>query len=84
MKDLLEVYLGFLQGEEDFFAILARELPFYPESLRRRVFFSEAAVRSYFYAALVRGIAAGDYCEVDATTALTFLFGTISYLCVFR
>lgn len=77
---LLLNYLDFLEKEELFFAVLAKELPYYPEKLRSQIFYSEGAVRGYFYQALETGIKNKIYKDVDITTTLTFLFGTINYL----
>ena len=37
LEEILGKYLDFLEEEEDFFSVLARELPFYPEQLRRKI-----------------------------------------------
>src|SRR5512145_334601 len=42
---LLDCYLDFLAREEDFFAVLAREMPRYPPPLRRSIMGREAGVR---------------------------------------
>ena len=77
---LLERYLTFLAGEEDFYATIAREMPYYPEKLQQRLLFREVGIRSYFLTALNRGVAEGHYQDLDIPAALTFLFGTIKYL----
>ena len=82
-ESLLNEYLLFLEKEEPFFSILAKELPFYPPELRRMVLGREAATRTYFYNTLQNEIQKGNYKEIDITSALTFLFGTIHYyLCL--
>ncbi|MBN1366076.1 MAG: TetR/AcrR family transcriptional regulator [Syntrophaceae bacterium] len=80
VEELLHRYLLFLEEEEDFFAIIAREFPYYPEKLKQRLLFREIGIRSYFLTALNIGKAEGRYRNLDVTAALTFLFGTINYL----
>ena len=81
--DLLNTYLDFLEREETFFAIIARETPFYSPELRRMILGREAAIRHYFYQALQRAIAQQQYKNVDITATLNFLFGTLNYyLCL--
>jgi AcrR family transcriptional regulator len=82
-EDLLNTYLDFLEREETFFAIIARETPLYSPELRRTILGREAAIRHYFYRALEKGIKQGQYKAVDITAALNFLFGTLNYyLCL--
>lgn len=80
LKELLTIYLDYLEKDELFFAVIARELPFYPPELRREIFFTESGVRGYFYLILEGGIKNGRYKEQDITMSVTFLFGTISYI----
>lgn len=80
LEELLESYLDYLAGEEQFFSTINKELPHYEDSLRREIFFRESGIRGYFYKAIEKGIEAGEYKEVDLTMCLTFLFGTINYL----
>ena len=80
LEDLLNTYLDALEAREPFFAVLARETPFYAPELRRSVMGYEAAVRSYFYSALSHEILAARCRDVDVTTALGFLFGSLNYL----
>jgi AcrR family transcriptional regulator len=83
LEDLLNTYLSFLEREETFFAIIARETPFYSPELRRTILGREAAIRHYFYLAIEKEIKQGQYKAVDITAALTFLFGTLNYyLCL--
>jgi AcrR family transcriptional regulator len=83
LEDLLNTYLNFLEREETFFAIIARETPFYSPELRRTILGREAAIRHYFYQAIEKEIKQGQYKAVDITAALTFLFGTLNYyLCL--
>jgi AcrR family transcriptional regulator len=83
IRDLLNTYLDYLEREEPFFAVIARETPFYGPELRRTILGREAAVRHYFYRALEAGIACKQIPELDITTTLDFLFGTLRYyLCL--
>jgi len=78
-ENLLNKYLSFLEKEEALFSIIARETPFYPPELRRIILGREAAIRSYFYNTLQDEIDSGSYKNIDITSALIFLFGTINY-----
>jgi AcrR family transcriptional regulator len=81
--DLLNTYLDFLEREETFFAIIARETPFYSPELRRMILGREAAIRHYFYQALQQAIEQQQYKNVDITAVLNFLFGALNYhLCL--
>ncbi|MFZ6026276.1 MAG: hypothetical protein ACOYYS_01055 [Chloroflexota bacterium] len=81
---LLDCYLDFLTREEDFFAVLAQEMPRYPPPLRRSVMGREAGVRAYFYRAIESAVAGGTCKPVDITMLLNFLFGTLAYLLSLR
>ncbi len=76
---LLSKYLDLLQEQEDLFATLARELPFYSDELRRKVLFRESIIRSHFQKAISEGINEGKFKDCDIISSLTFLFGTINY-----
>lgn len=79
LEAMLNNYFDYMQKNERFFAIIAKETPFYPDKLRRKIFFREGALRGYFYSALEKGIADGIYKKIDITMAINFLFGTINY-----
>jgi AcrR family transcriptional regulator len=79
MRDLLNRYLDFLEKEEPFFAVIARETPFYAPELRRTILGREAAVRQYFYRALEADMRNGQIQKLDITSCLNFLFGTLHY-----
>ncbi len=79
IKNLLNRYLDFLEREELFFAVIARETPFYAPELRRRILGREAAIRQYFYQTLKKEIEQGRCKDVDVTTVLNFLFGALNY-----
>jgi AcrR family transcriptional regulator len=79
IESLLNRYLDFLEKEERFFAVIARETPFYPPKLRRTILGREAAIRSYFYRTLRNEIEQGKRKDVDITTVLIFLFGALNY-----
>lgn len=83
IESLLNIYMDFLQREEAFFAILARETPLYAPEMRRIILGREAAIRHYFYQAIEKAISLGQIKQVDITTTLNFLFGTLNYyLCL--
>ena len=79
LEQLLLQYITLLQEEEDLFVVLARELPFYNEELRRKILFRDSIIRSHFHRAIELGIKEKRYREVDVTSAVIFLFGTINY-----
>ncbi len=79
IKSLLNRYLDFLEREELFFAVVARETPLYSPELRRRILGREAAIRQYFYQTLKNEIEQGKCKDVDITTVLNFLFGALNY-----
>lgn len=80
VENMLDTYLNWLEENELFYAVLAKELPYYPGKLRRKVMPRDAAIRSYFYTAIEKGIEAGRYKDVNITMAITFLFGTVNFL----
>jgi len=79
LEQLLKQYLELIQEEEDLFVVLARELPFYSEELRRKILFRESIIRSHFHKAIEIGKRKNRYRDVDVSTAVTFLFGAINY-----
>jgi AcrR family transcriptional regulator len=79
LDDILLKYLDFLEKEEKFFSIIAKEFPFYSDKLKRQIIFRESAIKNYFYIAIDKGIEKNIYKKVNITCTLTFLFGTINY-----
>lgn len=80
IQQLLARYLLLLREQEDLFAVIARELPFYPAEIRRRILFKESLLRQHFHRAIEQGTASGKFIALDVPMALTCLFGTINYL----
>lgn len=76
---ILDQYLNLIQTEEGFFSSLARELPNYKDELRRKILFRESLIREHFHQVIEKGIKQKIYAQVDISSALTFLFGTINY-----
>jgi AcrR family transcriptional regulator len=79
LEEMLILYLNLLQEDEDLFSVLARELPFYSDELRRLILFRDSLIRSQFHKVIKNGIQAGKYRRIDVASAVTFLFGTINY-----
>jgi len=79
MENLLDSYLLFLENDESFFVITAKEFPFYPEKLKNEILNVEVIIRNFFYRMIEDGINAGIYKELDITDTIAFLFGTINY-----
>jgi AcrR family transcriptional regulator len=84
LDEILKKYLDFIESEEDFFHIIAKEFPFYPEKLQHQIIFRESIIRNYFFDSMENGIKKGVFKKVDSTHALNFLFGTINYYLVNR
>ncbi|MDO9577769.1 MAG: TetR/AcrR family transcriptional regulator [Candidatus Cloacimonadales bacterium] len=79
LEQMLILYLNMLQEDEELFSVLARELPFYPDELRRLILFRDSLIRSHFHKVIQAGIKAGKYRSLHVTSAVSFLFGTINY-----
>jgi len=79
LEVLLDKYFLFLEKEEKFLSIIAKELPLYPEKLKRDIMTTEIIIRNFFYSTIEKGIEKNIYQTIDITTTLTFLFGTIDY-----
>jgi len=79
LEQLLLQYLNLLQEEEELFAVLARELPFYNEELRRKILFRDSIIRGHFHRTIELGIKEKRYRKIDVTSAVMFLFGIINY-----
>jgi len=78
-ENLLSGYLDFISQREDFFSVIARELPFYNPELRRKILFREAMLRDYFYKTLEKEISERNLVKTDVPSALIFLFATINH-----
>jgi len=79
VKTILDQYLNLIQKEEGFFSSLARELPSYKSELRRKILFRESLIREHFHQVIEKGIEQNIYADIDISSTLTFLFGTINY-----
>ncbi len=79
LESLLNGYLDFMHENEDFFEVIAREMPHYPKEIRIKAYLNEASARDYFYRSIQKGIQDGIYKDIDIKMTLTFLFGTINY-----
>ncbi len=79
VKTILDQYLNLIQTEEGFFSSLARELPNYKDELRRKILFRESLIREHFHQVIKKGIEQNIYANINITSTLTFLFGTINY-----
>jgi AcrR family transcriptional regulator len=76
---LLNTYLDFLEREEEFFVIMARETPFYSPQLRRTIMGREALIRNHFYQALRKELEPRAYSRTDIGAVMNILFGTLNY-----
>jgi AcrR family transcriptional regulator len=78
-EQLLSEYLELIIRQENLFSVLAKELPFYTDELRRKILFRESVIRSNFRKALLNDIEEGivKFCDVNAV--VTSVFGTIHY-----
>ena len=77
--ELLARYLDFLATHEPFFAVLARETPFYQPELRRKVLFRQSAVQAYFHRALSDDMTEGRLPQCDANLIVQTVFGQLQY-----
>jgi AcrR family transcriptional regulator len=76
---LLDRYFEYVEQEEDFLSVIARELPFYPEELRRSILAQECILRHLFFTAIENGVAAGRFKPLDITTVVMLFFATVNY-----
>jgi len=75
--DILYQYLTLIIQEEPFFAVLAKETPFYSIELRRKLIFRDSVIRSYFFQKISEENI--ELSKGEITSALNWLFGTINY-----
>ena len=78
-EQLLSEYLELIIRQENLFSVLAKELPFYTDELRRKILFRESVIRSNFRKALLNDIEEGKVKPCDANAVVTSVFGTIHY-----
>jgi AcrR family transcriptional regulator len=81
-QQMLAQYLDLIIESEDFFVVLAREHPQYPDDLRRKLLFRESIIRSHFHETYTKGVVENKYQDLDAPTVLNFFFNHINYLLV--
>jgi AcrR family transcriptional regulator len=79
IETLCRIHLKYIEEELDFESMLARELPFFPEQLKRQIFTIRSGIIHYFYDVLVKEIEQGTIKSINPTMALNYWFGTISY-----
>lgn len=79
LYSILLCYLDSIEKDEALFSVLARELPFYSEELRRKIIFRESLIRKHFYKAMEHGIKKGIYRRCDIPITLNFFFGSVNY-----
>ncbi len=79
LEQMLNAYLSLLEEDENLFAVIARELPFYESELRRLIIYRQSIIRNHFHKMIENEIKQGRYRQTDITSLLTFLFGTINY-----
>ena len=77
--DILQAYLNLLEKEEDFFAIIAKEMSLYSLELRRKLLFRESIIRGYFQQVLEENNAKKNGECADIASTLNWLFGVINY-----
>ena len=81
---LCERHLAWVETNEDYAAMLARELPSLPQRVQLTLVASRSAIAEAFLAALDRGTTAGTLRLVDGPTAFAFWQGTLDYHLVHR
>jgi len=78
-EELLKAYLELLTEREKLFAVLAKELPFYSDELRRKILFRESMIRSNFHKVLLDDIKEGKIRNCNVHAIVSFIFGTLNY-----
>ena len=78
-EQLLSEYLELIIRQENLFSVLAKELPFYTDELRRKILFRESMIRSNFRKALLYDIEEREVKQCDVNAVVTSVFGTINY-----
>lgn len=76
---LLKKYLEFIEDKEDFFATMAKELPFYADDLKNKILYRESIIRSHFTQAIHIGIHQGKYKKCEVRNVVITLFGLLNY-----
>lgn len=76
---LVDKYLDYVEEDEDFLAVIAREMPFYPELMRNRIIANEIIIRHFFYSSIENGIRIGRFNTDSITDVINFIFGTVNY-----
>ena len=82
VEDILAKYLDLIIQEEQFFAVLAKEKPFYPLELRRKIIFRESIIRSYIFKKISEE--KSYLSDEEITASLNWLFAIIDYYLVSR
>ena len=77
VEDILRGYLNLIIREEAFFAVLAKEKPFYFIELRRKLIFRESVIRSYFFDKISEENS--HLSDEEITASLNWLFAIINY-----
>ncbi|MCD4829849.1 MAG: TetR/AcrR family transcriptional regulator [Candidatus Cloacimonetes bacterium] len=77
--ELLDRYLDFLIEHEDIFAVLARELPFYPDELRRKALFRQAGIQGHFHRALSDAVVTDRFPACNAGMVVQTVFAQLHY-----
>lgn len=78
-ENMLRVHLQHIGEELAFESMLARELPLFPQDLRRKIFAIRSGVIAQFYDVLIAEIQENRIKDINPTIALNFWFGTINY-----
>ncbi|MBN1949337.1 MAG: TetR/AcrR family transcriptional regulator [Candidatus Cloacimonetes bacterium] len=78
-EQMLSSYLDFLEQEEDIFVILARELPYYSDELRRKIIFRQSIIRGHIHRVIQEGITVGKLIDCHPAMAVTVFFSTVDY-----
>lgn len=79
LKSILKGYLDMIEQDEDLFSIIAKELPYYPNELRRKIIFRESLIRQHFHQAYRNGVNEGFYKDCDIPVTLNLFFGSLNY-----
>lgn len=78
-SELIEIYLNSVIDDYSFISNIYKFLPFFPKYLKEIIVFKELSIRKYFYDSYVIGVNEGLYLDIEISSLLNFIFGTIQY-----
>ncbi|MCD4651595.1 MAG: TetR/AcrR family transcriptional regulator [Candidatus Cloacimonetes bacterium] len=77
-RNTLSAYLDYIASEEDFFAVICRELPLYDGILRRKILFRQSTIQERFIEVLQNDIDNNGWTACTASAVVQMIFGAIN------